>query len=83
MTALQKTQQAAERVRCRCLHPTIDRSCWIRGKLKEAEEEGNRVGGPPVWALRSLRHWTTNQAAYTSWYEAPNTYTAEDCPVWV
>jgi hypothetical protein len=27
--------------------------------------------------LRALRHWATNQAAYTSWYEAPNIYTAE------
>jgi hypothetical protein len=27
VTALQKTQQAAERVRCRYLHPTMDRSC--------------------------------------------------------
>jgi hypothetical protein len=25
--------------------------------------------------LRSFRHWATNQAEYTSWHEAPNTYT--------
>jgi hypothetical protein len=33
--------------------------------------------------MRSLKHWTTNQAASTSRYEAPNTHTAEDCWVWV
>jgi hypothetical protein len=32
--------------------------------------------------LRSLRHRATNQAAYTRWYKAPNTYTAENCQVW-
>jgi hypothetical protein len=31
---------------------------------------------------RSIWHYATNQAAYTSWYEAPDTYTAEDCLVW-
>jgi hypothetical protein len=61
-------------------------SCgWIRGKLEEAEGEGNPAGGPAVSvnldpsAPRSLKHWTTKQVAYTSWYEAPNSYTAEDC----
>ena len=29
------------------------------------------------------KHWTTNQAAHTSRYEAPNTYVAEDCQIWV
>jgi hypothetical protein len=28
MTALRKIQQAAERVRCRYLHPTMERSSW-------------------------------------------------------
>jgi hypothetical protein len=32
--------------------------------------------------FRPLRHWTTNQAAYTRWYKAPNTCTAEDSLVW-
>jgi hypothetical protein len=27
--------------------------------------------------------WTSNQAAHTSRYEAPDRYTAEDCWVWV
>jgi hypothetical protein len=31
---------------------------------------------------RSIWHYATNQAAYTSWYEAPDTYTAKDCLVW-
>jgi hypothetical protein len=35
--------------------------------LKEAEEEGNPVREPAVLInLRSLKYWTTNQAAYTS-----------------
>jgi hypothetical protein len=59
---------------------------WIREKLEEAEEEGDAIGG---WAdsinldHRNLRHWATNQAAHTSWYEAPNAYTAVDFQVWV
>jgi len=38
---------------------------------KEVEEEGDPIGRPAVSTnpkpLRSLRHWATNQAAYTSW----------------
>jgi hypothetical protein len=52
MTALQKTQQAAERVRCSYLHLTNGQmqltpvvELW---KVKEAEEKGNSVGGPAV-----------------------------------
>jgi hypothetical protein len=44
MTALWKTQQAAERVRCRYLHPTNGQKLLtpvIRQRQKEAEEEGN------------------------------------------
>jgi len=53
MTALWKIQQAAERVRCSqmCTQPMVEAAdpCgWIRGKLEEAEEEGNPVGGPAV-----------------------------------
>jgi hypothetical protein len=33
--------------------------------------------------LRFLRHWANNQAAYTSWYEAPDTYTTKNYPVWL
>ena len=33
-------------------------------------------------APRSLRHWATNQAAYTSWSKCPDTYKAEDLQVW-
>jgi hypothetical protein len=57
---------------------------WIREKLEEAEEKNDPVGGPAVSInLRYLGHWTTNQAAYISWYKTPNTYTAEDCQVWL
>ena len=52
-------------------------SCgWIREKLEEAEEEGEPVERPAVSTNLdlpgSLRHWTTNQEAYTRWYEAPH-----------
>jgi hypothetical protein len=47
---------------------------------KKLEEEGNTIGGPTastnLGPQGSLIYWTTNQAAYTSWYEALNTYTA-------
>ena len=62
---------------------------WSREKLWETEEENNPVGDQQsikLDPLRSLRHWTNSQAAHTSWYEpppTPNTYTAEDCRVWV
>jgi hypothetical protein len=52
------------------------------GRLKEAEEKGDPVGAPAVSInlelLRFLKHWTTKQTAYTSWYEATNTHTVED-----
>jgi hypothetical protein len=53
MTALQKTQQAAERVRCRYLHPSNGQKLLtpvaeLRKSWEEAEEEGNPVGGPAV-----------------------------------
>ena len=60
---------------------------WSREKLEEAVEGGDPLGGPAVSIKldlpRSLRHWTTSQAAYTNWYEVPNTYTAEDYQVLV
>ena len=53
-------------------------SGWIRERLEEAEE-GDPVGGPAVSInLDQEISQTTNQATYSSWYEAPNTYTAED-----
>jgi hypothetical protein len=52
MTALRKTQQASERVRCRYFHPTNGQKQLIPvvelGKLKEAEEKGDSIGGPSV-----------------------------------
>jgi hypothetical protein len=50
--AIMTAQQAAERVRCRYLHPIWTEAggpCgWIRGKLEEAEEEGDPIGTPAV-----------------------------------
>ena len=68
-----------------------DPCVWIREKLEEAEEEGDPIGIPAVSTSLdpasspppSLKCWTTNQAAYTRWYEAPNTYTVEECWVWL
>jgi hypothetical protein len=64
-------------------------SCgWIRGKLEEAEEEGDPVGGPAVsinldpWDL-SDTGTPTRQHTPADDNEAPNTYTAEYCWVWV
>lgn len=63
-----------------------DPCVWIRGKMEETEEEHHPVGGLAVSINLDpeyLWHWNTNQAAYISWYEALNTYIAEDCRVWV
>jgi hypothetical protein len=53
MTALQKTQQAAERVKMQIFAPNqwteAAKLCgWIREKLEEAEEEGDPVRGPAI-----------------------------------
>jgi hypothetical protein len=45
MTTLQKTQQAAERVRWT---EAADPCGWIRGMLEQAEEEGHPLGGSTV-----------------------------------
>ena len=59
MTALQKTQQIAERVRCRYLHPTSGQkllTLWLV-ELEEAEEEGGPKRRPAISTnLGSLRH---------------------------
>jgi hypothetical protein len=60
LTALWKTQQAAERVRCRNLYPTTDPCCWVTGKLEEDEEDSEPIEGS------SVSTWTTNQAAYST-----------------
>ena len=49
--------------------------------MEEAEEGGGPVEGSAV--STNLDHWTINQATYTSWYESPKTYRAEDCQIWV
>jgi hypothetical protein len=52
MTALQKTQQAAERVRCRYLYPNNGQKQLTPvvelGKLIEFEEKCDSIGGPSV-----------------------------------
>jgi hypothetical protein len=50
MIGLQKTQQAAERVRCSYLHPTNGQKQLLLnwGRLKEAEEKTDSVGGTVV-----------------------------------
>ena len=61
-----------------------DLSGSIRERQEEAEEEDNPVGELAVsinldpQILRYLRYWNINHAAYTSCYEAPNTYRVED-----
>ena len=46
-TALQKTQQAAERVRGRYLHPTNGQKL-VTPVVELGKEEGNPIGGPAV-----------------------------------
>jgi hypothetical protein len=74
MTALWKTQQGAERVRCRYLHPSNGQKLltpvdelekgwknprrWVTLKLDQQSQL--------TWTSKSLKHWTTKQAAYTS-----------------
>jgi hypothetical protein len=52
MTDLRKTQQAAERVTCKYLHPTNGQKQLTPvvdlGSLRKAEEKGDSVGGPAV-----------------------------------
>ena len=53
MAALLKAQQAAEKVRCRYLHPikrteATDFYGWTEEKLEEAGEEGSPMGRPAV-----------------------------------
>ena len=60
---------------------------WIRGKLEEWEQEGDPVGEKALSInldpeVSQNTKPPTNQATYTSWYEAPHTYTAEDSWVW-
>jgi hypothetical protein len=37
---------------------------------------------PAPFVENGVYYWAANKAAYTSWYEVPNTYAAEDCWVW-
>jgi hypothetical protein len=59
---------------------------WIRGKLEEAEGEGDLVGGPAVsinLGPLDLSDTGTPTGKYTpADMRPPNTYTAEDCWVW-
>ena len=70
-----------------------DTCFWIRECLEEWEKNEKSWGeGQPYrrtsslnlsGPMRSLKHWTTKQATFTSWCEAPNTHTIEDCQVYV
>ena len=43
---------------------------WIKEKLEEAEEEDYTIGRPAVSTNHEHQDKATNQASYTSWYEA-------------
>jgi hypothetical protein len=62
MTALQNVQQAAERVTCRCLHPTNGQKLLtpVAELGKEAEEEGDPIGRPAV--STNLEPWDLSDA---------------------
>jgi hypothetical protein len=86
ITDLWKTQQSAERVRCRYLH-SINGQKYLSlvvelGKTERSWGEGQSCTRTSRLnyseSLRSLKHWTTKETAYSSWYEAPNTHTVED-----
>ena len=70
MTAPQKTQQAAERVRCSYLHQTNGQKQLAPavelGKAEEAEKSDPEVGPTVSINLGSLKHWTTKRTACTS-----------------
>jgi hypothetical protein len=88
MTALRKTQQVAERVRCRYLHPTngqklltpvVELGKSWKNLMESQPCKGTSSINYPGF-LRSLNHWPTNEAAYTRCYETPptpNTYTQQ------
>jgi hypothetical protein len=78
MTALWKTQQVAERVRCRYLHPTYgQKQLTPVVELGKAESWGGgrscrrtsslNLSDPP----RSFKHWIPKQTAHISRYETP------------
>jgi hypothetical protein len=74
MTLVQKTQQAAERVRCRYLHLTNGQKLLIpvvglgkgRKKLRRSVTLKEDQQSHLTWTLKSLKYWTTKQIAYTS-----------------
>jgi hypothetical protein len=61
---------------------------WTGERLEEVEEVDDpiRTAIQLTWILEIyVRHWATNQAAYTSWSKPPDTHTAENylvCPQW-
>jgi hypothetical protein len=90
MAALWDAQQAAERVRCKYYHPI--NCCKVATHVLNWLKAGRNCGGGQPhgktnsfnWPehSRSLIHWPTNEAAYSSYYEVPDAYTVEDCLVW-
>jgi hypothetical protein len=91
MTALQKNEQASERVRCRYLHPSNGQKLLtpvieLGKKLEEAKEESNPVEGPAISIKldpRDLSDTMPPIRQHTPTDIKPSTYTAEDCQVWV
>lgn len=83
-------EQATQRVKCRCSHLTNGQKPWTPvvelgkswKKLRWGRPHRKTRNFKKPGSLRCVRHWTTNQAEYTSWYDAHNTCTAEDCLVW-
>jgi hypothetical protein len=90
MTAIQKTQQAAERVRCRYLHPTNGQQQLIPvvelGKVQKSEKKNDSVAGPAVSINldpRDLSNTRPSNRQHTlaDMNEAPITHTVEDLRV--
>jgi hypothetical protein len=83
MDAPQEAEQSPERVRCRYFHQTNGQK-QVTPVLNWRKSGRSWVGVWPngktrslnwPWtlrSLRSLRHWATNQAGCTNWYEAPD-----------
>jgi hypothetical protein len=64
-----------------------DPCCWIRAKLEEAEKEGNPVGRSLV-SINLDTQDLSDTGPQTRQHRPdamspPNTYTAEDCQVWI
>jgi hypothetical protein len=83
-------QKGVERVRYIYLHPNNGQKLltpavelgkgWKKLRRRVTLQEDQQ--SQSTWTLGISQSLYHHQTAYTSWYEAPNTYTAEDCWVW-